>query len=189
MLQLALGQLAIPSFSIVSKPLLQNAQTREIISLDVHTRYIGTGVRVDVGYQDLRRTSNFGETEDYMLDTPLVPDVHLSHRHEVRNGVQIVHQNSTVQTVRRRFWDPEGGTKFYKLLPGDDVIVKCAYSTIEEIQPVLGGMKSNEEICFAFLSYVNKDVRRNSDAKREGEVDKNLRLEHDFECKTNVYSY
>ena len=152
--------------------------------MDVHTRYLGTGVRVDVGYQDLRRTSSLGETKEYMLDAPLVPDIPLSHRHEVRNGIKREDRNTTIQTVRRRFWDPEGGTRFYKLLPGDDVIVKCAYSTIEEIQPVLGGMKSNEEICFAFISYVNKNVRRSGgEAGLEGEVDKNLRLEHDFECK------
>ena len=94
--------------------------------MDVHTRYLGTGVRVDVGYQDLRRTSSLGETKEYMLDAPLVPDIPLSHRHEVRNGIKREDRNTTIQTVRRRFWDPEGGTRFYKLLPGDDVIVKCA---------------------------------------------------------------
>lgn len=164
----------------------QNAQTREVISVDVHTRYLGTGVRVDVGYQDLRRSSNVGEAREYMLDAPMLPDVPLSHRHEVRSGVQRGDQNRTIQTVRRRFWNPKGGNKFYKLLPGDDVIVKCAFSTIEEIYPVYGGMNSNEEICFAFISYVNKNGRRSGNAELAGEVDKNVRLEHDFECKSSI---
>lgn len=160
----------------------QNAQTREVISVDVHTRYLGTGVRVDVGYQDLRRTSNTRESNEYMLDVPLLPDVPLRHRNDLRDSVVKGDENGTIQTVRRRFWETNGGNKFYKLLPGDDVIVKCAYSTIEEIQPVFGGMKSNEEVCFAFITYVNKNDRR-SNENLGGEEDKNQRLKHDFECK------
>ena len=66
---------------------------------------------------------------------------------------------------------------------GDDIIVKCAYSTMEEIQPVFGGMQSNEEVCFAFITYAKKDSRRKVNL---GEKDKNQKLQHDFECK--IYS-
>ena len=115
-----------------------------------------------------------------MLDVPLVPDVPLNHQNELRNSIQGGDQNSTIQTVRRRFWDTNGNKNFYKLLPGDDVIVKCAYSTREGIQPIFGGMNSNEEICFAFITYATKNGR---DVNWAGEEDKSQRLEHDFECK------
>ena len=149
--------------------------------MDVHTRFIGTGVRVDIGYQDLRRSSNDRNGGEYMLDVPLLPDVALKHQNDVRNGLLIDHEaNETIQTVRRRFWDAKSGNNFYQLLPGDDIIVKCAYSTMEEIQPVFGGMQSNEEVCFAFISYVNKQSRREVNF---GEQDKNQKLEHGFESK------
>ena len=146
----------------------------------MHTRFSGAGVRVDVGYQDHRRTSSNGEIIDYMLDVPLVPDVPLFHRHETRSGIKFGIQNETIQTIRRRFWDRKGNNNFYKLLPGDDLIVKCAHSTREAIQPIFGGMNSNEELCFAFISYVNKNRNK---IKWAGEQDKNDRLEHDFECE------
>ena len=159
----------------------KNAQTREIISVDVHTRFVGTGVRVDIGYQDHRRTSNTDENIDYMLDAPLLPDVPLTHRHETRHGIKNGVRNATIQTTRRRFWDTDGNNNFYNLLPGDDVIVKCAYSTREAIQPIFGGMNSNEELCFAFITYVNK---YRNEVQFAGEKDKNERLQHDFECKS-----
>ena len=160
--------------------MIQNAQTREVISVDVHTRYLGTGVRVDIGYQDLRRASN---DREYMLDVPLLPDIPLKHQNDVRNSHLINRGiNETIQTVRRRFWDTKTGNNFYQLLPGDDMIVKCAYSTMEEIQPIFGGMQSNEEVCFAFISYVQKYSRPDVSF---GENDKNEKLEHDFECKIN----
>ena len=149
----------------------------------MHTRYLGTGVRVDIGYQDLRRTSNIGNGREYMLDIPLLPDVPLRHQNDVRNGILNRDVNQTIQTVRRRFWDTKTGNNFYQLLPGDDIIVKCAYSTMEEIQPVFGGMQSNEEVCFAFITYAKKDSRREVNL---GEKDKNQKLQHDFECK--IYS-
>ena len=122
-----------------------------------------------------------------MLDVPLLPDVPLNHQNERRNSVHINHRiNETIQTVRRRFWDAETGNKFYQLLPGDDIIVKCAYSTREEIQPTFGGMQSNEEVCFAFISYVQKDSKRDVTF---GEQDKNQKLEHDFECKNHRISH
>ena len=159
---------------------LKNAQTKEVISVDVHTRFVGTGVRVDVGYQDLRRNSKFGNNKEYMLDVPLLPDVALNHEHELRNNIHGKERNDTVQTVRRRFWDTNGNNDFYKLLPGDDVIVKCAYSTREAIQPTFGGMNSNEEVCFAFITYTTKNGR---DINWAGEEDKSQKLQHDFECK------
>ena len=137
-------------------------------------------MRVDVGYQDHRRTSNIGEKVDYMLDVPLLPDVTLTHRHETQYGIRKGVRNVTMQTTRRRFWDTNGNNNFYKLLPGDDVIVKCAYSTREAIQPIYGGMNSNEELCFAFITYVHK---YRNEIHWAGEQDKNERLEHDFECK------
>ena len=164
----------------------KNAITREIVSIDVHTRFLGTGVRVDVGYRDLRRTTNFGDVDEYMLDEPLLPDVSLTHRHEVRLNIDGNYQNQTIQTVRRRFWDKNNGNvNFYKLLPGDDVLVKCAYSTREAIRPIFGGMNSEEEVCFAFITYVTKQHRESHWA---GEEDKNEPLKHDFKCNKRIRS-
>ena len=168
--------------------MLQNEKTREVISADVHTRSVGTGVRVDVGYQDHRRTSNHEEHTEYMLDAPLIPDVRLLSIHDKKYIAKFSSRNLTIQSVRRRFWENDENKNFYKLLPGDDVIVKCAYSTREMIQPIFGGMNSHEELCFALITYVNQNRDEpSSDVGWAGEQDKHNKLQHSFDCNNTLW--
>ena len=101
--------------------MLQNEKTREVISADVHTRSVGTGVRVDVGYQDHRRTVNHEEHTEYMLDAPLIPDVALSSIHDKKYTKKFSSRNLTIQSVRRRFWENNENKNFPRTAPSLEI--------------------------------------------------------------------
>jgi hypothetical protein len=80
------------------------------------------------------------------------------HKHGVNAQVQIIRDGKEI-TPLSSIRDFEYGYQFskslnnIKLLPGDRLITTCQYDTSADQKPVLGGLSSQEEMCFAWVDY------------------------------------
>lgn len=43
--------------------------------------------------------------------------------------------------------------KEVNVLPGDELVAECVYSTLNRTKPTLGGYAASEEMCLAFIMY------------------------------------
>lgn len=79
-------------------------------------------------------------------------NVKLSHIRDGREVNRIVEDNNyghNYQEVRQLANET-------KVLPGDFLILECAYNTQSLSRPILGGYSLNEEICVSFVTYYPK---------------------------------
>jgi len=47
-----------------------------------------------------------------------------------------------------------------KLYPGDEITMNCIFDTLQDTEPVHGGLGTNDEMCFAFIDYYPKTDKR-----------------------------
>ena len=55
------------------------------------------------------------------------------------------------------------------LSQGDDILLRCQYSSLHLNAPTFGGTESSNELCFAIITYVeNEEINRNDRFNRFG---------------------
>lgn len=93
-----------------------------VLSLQVHTRSLGTVAHIDVMYNNGSK-----------YDTPMLAPTSFSE----------------LNTINRVL---SSTNEAYSLHPGDEVILRCHHSTLGQDLPIFGGVAATDELCFAILT-------------------------------------
>ena len=112
----------------------------KVVAVEAHTRNLGIWISAEVGYKSKSEST-------YYLDTPLLRRTNLSQFTDA-NVLGKKVSNETVQSIRKTFDPP------FTIRSTDDIILNCAYSTRQEVLPIFGGLGSDNEMCFAVLTFI-----------------------------------